>query len=46
MYAASLFKLPDETPVLAHWHEQWRTDAFATTVGELKAKAGVTARSP
>ena len=38
-YAAHLFHLPDDTPVLAHWHGQWRTDGFATTVGELKAKA-------
>jgi hypothetical protein len=37
--AADLFKLPDDTPVLAHWHGQWRTDGFATTVGQLKAKA-------
>jgi hypothetical protein len=38
-HAAELFSLPDATPVLAHWHGQWRTDGFATTVGELKAKA-------
>jgi hypothetical protein len=37
--AADLFGLPEATPVLAHWHGQWRTDAFATTVGELKTKA-------
>jgi hypothetical protein len=39
-YASELFGLPDETPVLAHWHGNWRTDAYATTVGQLKAKAG------
>jgi hypothetical protein len=38
-YANSLFTLPDDTPVLAHWHGNWRTDGFATTVGELKKKA-------
>jgi hypothetical protein len=37
--ATKLFDLPDDTPVLAHWHGQWRTDGFATTVGELKSKA-------
>lgn len=36
--AADLLDLP-ETPVLAHWHGEWRTDGFATTVGELKDKA-------
>jgi hypothetical protein len=38
-HASQLFDLPDRTPVLAHWHGQYRTDGFATTVGELKAKA-------
>jgi hypothetical protein len=28
-----------DTPVLAHWHGQYRTDGFSTTVAELKAKA-------
>jgi hypothetical protein len=37
--ATKLFDLPDATPVLAHWHGQWRTDGFATTVGELRGKA-------
>ena len=36
--AADIFGLPDATPVLAHRHGQWRTDGFATTVGELKAR--------
>ena len=31
--------LPDETPVVANWHGQWRTDAFSTSVGELREKA-------
>ena len=31
--------LPPETPVIAHWHGQYRTDAFLTTVGDLVAKA-------
>ena len=35
----SLEMLPPETPVIAHWHGEWRTDAFPSTVGELKAKA-------
>jgi hypothetical protein len=38
-HAAQLFGLPATTPVLAHWHGQYRTEGFATTVGELKAKA-------
>jgi hypothetical protein len=36
-----LFDLPNDTPVLAHWHGEWRTDGFATTIGELRIKAGV-----
>jgi hypothetical protein len=35
----SLESLPAETPVIAHWHGERRTDAFLSTVGELKAKA-------
>jgi len=31
--------LPPETVVIAHWHGERRTDAFLSTVGELKAKA-------
>ncbi len=37
--AADLFRLPDETPVIADWHGEWRTDAFLTNVAELKSKA-------
>ena len=33
-----LFDLPDDTPVIAHWHGAHRTDGFATTVLELKQK--------
>jgi hypothetical protein len=36
---ADLATLPADTPVIAHWHGQRRTDAFLTTVGELTAKA-------
>lgn len=36
---ADLWSLPDNTPVLAHWHGEYRTDGFSTTVGELKSKA-------
>jgi hypothetical protein len=32
-------KLPPDTPVIAHWHGQYRTEAFSSTVGELAAKA-------
>jgi hypothetical protein len=39
--ATDLFHLPDDTPVVAHWHGEYRTDAFRLTVGELKAKATV-----
>jgi hypothetical protein len=34
--ATDLFELPDDCPVVANWHGQRRTDAFATTVGYLK----------
>jgi hypothetical protein len=37
--AADLFSLPDDTPILAHWHGQHRTDGFAMTVRLLKDKA-------
>ena len=37
--AEDLFKLPDDTAVLAHWHREYRTDGFAMTVKLLKAKA-------
>jgi hypothetical protein len=36
---SDILDLPDNTPVIAHWHGQHRTDGFATTVGELKQKA-------
>jgi hypothetical protein len=35
----NLESLPAETPIIAHWHGERRTDAFLSTVGELKAKA-------
>jgi hypothetical protein len=38
-HATELFDYPNSTPVLAHWHGERRTDGFATSVGELKAKA-------
>ena len=38
---ADLWPLPDETPVVAHWHGQWRTDGFAMTVGELRRLAAL-----
>jgi hypothetical protein len=41
---SNLENLPPETPVVAHWHGEWRTDAFPSTVGELKAKADVWAQ--
>jgi hypothetical protein len=37
--ASDLLNLPENTPVLVHWHGERRTDGFALTVGELKAKA-------
>lgn len=36
---SDLFILVDETPVVAHWHGQYRTDAFKTSVGHLKKLA-------
>ena len=36
---SNLFKLPDDTPIVAHWHGQYRTEAFLSTLGKLKAKA-------
>lgn len=36
---SDLFSLPDEAPVVAHWHGQYRTDGFALTVGELRSLA-------
>ena len=36
---SELFDLPDEVPVVAHWHGQFRTDGFALTVGELRLLA-------
>ena len=36
---SDLADLPDETPVVAHWHGTHRTDAFACTVLELKEKS-------
>ncbi len=38
-YAVDLFGLPNDTPVLAHWHGRSRTEGFTMTVAELKAKA-------
>lgn len=37
--AIELFSLPDETPILAHWHGNHRTDAFVMNVRTLKEKA-------
>jgi hypothetical protein len=37
--AADLFKLPDDTPVIANWRGERRNDAFPTNVAELKSKA-------
>ena len=34
-----LCSLPDDTPVLAHWHGERRTDGFSTTIAQLKAKS-------
>ena len=34
-----LCHLPDTTAVLAHWHGCYRTEGFATTIGELKSIA-------
>lgn len=30
---------PDDMSVLAHWHGNYRTEGFASTVGELKSIA-------
>ena len=38
-HATQLWDLPDDAPVIAHWHGERRTDGFATSVGELKKKA-------
>jgi hypothetical protein len=37
----NLRDLPPETPVIAHWHGERRTDAFLSTVGDLAAKAAL-----
>ncbi len=37
--ASDLFALADDTPVIANWHGERRTDAFLLTIAELKAKA-------
>jgi hypothetical protein len=37
--ASDLFLLPNNHPIVAHWHGTRRTDGFATDVGELKRKA-------
>jgi len=34
-----LCALPDNTPVMAHWHGARRTDAFVGTLGEFKQMA-------
>lgn len=34
-----ILSLHDDTPVIAHWHGQYRTEAFALTVKELKELA-------
>jgi hypothetical protein len=41
--AADLFRLPDDTPVIANWHGERMTDAYLLTVAELKVKAHVAA---
>jgi hypothetical protein len=38
--ATALFHLPDETPVLAHWHGQYRTDGFAMTIWHAEGEGG------
>ena len=35
----NLKDLPDDTPVIAHWHGHRRTDAFILTISKLKEKA-------
>lgn len=34
-----ILSLNDNTPVIAHWHGQYRTEAFALTIKELKELA-------
>jgi hypothetical protein len=36
---ADIIHLPDETPVVAHWHGQHRTDGFSLTIADLKDMA-------
>jgi len=36
---ADLLDLDDAVPAIAHWHGQYRTDAFATSIGELRGLA-------
>jgi hypothetical protein len=36
---AELFTLPDDTPVLVNWHGAHITEGYATSIGDLKAKA-------
>jgi hypothetical protein len=36
---SSLAHLPPSTPVIANWHGGVRTEAFLSTVGDLKATA-------
>ena len=36
--AAQIAELPDDTPVVAHWHGERRTDGFAMTVVEFRAQ--------
>ena len=42
---SDLFEFPDQTPVVAHWHGERRTDGFALTVGELRLLANEQAKS-
>jgi hypothetical protein len=37
-YPNKLWRYPDETPVIANWHGERRTDSFVTSVGELREK--------
>src|ERR1700722_1229856 len=34
-----IIHMPDETPVVAHWHGQHRTDGFSLTIADLKDMA-------
>jgi hypothetical protein len=36
---SNLESLPDKTPAIAHWHGQYRTEGFLSTVGDLKKKS-------